>query len=48
MDRFNKIYEKLSEQLSGSEQILLKKASDVEELVLRLQLDELNELGRAQ
>ena len=27
---------------------MLEKASNVEQLVLRLQLDELNELGRAQ
>ena len=26
----------------------MQKASDIEQLVLRLQLDELNELGRAQ
>ena len=47
-DRFTKIYDSLAKQTQDSEQILLRKASEVEQLVLRLALDELNELGRAQ
>ena len=47
-DRFTKIYDSLAKKTQDSEQILLRKASEVEQLVLRLALDELNELGRAQ
>ena len=42
------ILENLQKQFEQDEQILLHKASLVEQLVIRLQLDELNELQRAQ
>ena len=46
-ENFNQIYNNLNKQFSESEGNLLKKASLVEQLVIRLQLDELSELNRA-
>ena len=43
-DNYNQILESLNKQFFQNEDILLHKASLVEQLVIRLQLDELNEL----
>ena len=47
-DNYNTILDNLNKQFDQNEGILLHKASLVEQLVIRLQLDELNELQRAQ
>ena len=45
--RFQDIFENLNHQIVGSENVLVQKASNVEHLVLMLQVDELKELKRA-
>ena len=47
-DNYDTILDNLNKQFDQNEGILLHKASLVEQLVIRLQLDELNELQRAQ
>lgn len=48
LTRFEQIYEKLSRQANESSEVLHRKAAEVEHLNLRLQIDELNEMERAQ